>query len=94
MAIDDAMFPDEVEDSFVSPLAGHDVRKVLLRPRLDVALARDAERTTKPFDSSILVATIRDLDRAPAGQPYAEQGRRIVDSSDLDVEDTVATVLA
>lgn len=94
VAIDDVIFPEEVEDLFVAPLAGHDVRKVLLRPRLDVALERNANRASKPFDPSILVATIRDLHQAMARQPFAECGWTIVDTSDLDVEETVSAILA
>lgn len=93
VAIDDVIFPAEADAAFVAPLTGFAVHKVLLRPRLKVALRRNAERTSKEFDTSVLADTIRDLHQAMAAAPYAQAGWIIFDNSDLSLDETVDAIL-
>ncbi len=93
VAIDDVISPDEAHTAFIAPLAGHDVFKVLLRPRLEVALARSAGRTTKAFDAHLLDTTIRDLYGAMDPAAFAAAGWQVLDTSDLSVEETVTAIL-
>ncbi len=93
VALDDVIFPAESEATFGDPLRGYAVQTVLLQPRLEVALTRNAARTTKGFDTSVLETTIRDLDRAMAEQPFVEAGWLVVDNSDLSLEGTVDAIL-
>ena len=94
MVIDDVIFPNEARAAFFEPLAGRPLRAVLLRPRLEVDLARNAGRDTKDFDTSVLAETIHRLHPMMDGPPYAEAGWFVLDSSDLDLEATVDAILA
>jgi chloramphenicol 3-O-phosphotransferase len=91
--IDDVIFPGEAGVTFGEALRGEALHRVALRPRLEVALARNAARTTKTFDTAMLVPTILALDRAMAAQPYAAMGWHVIDTSDLDTEETVDAIL-
>ena len=93
VAIDDVLFLGEAEAIFVASLAGFEVYKVILQPALDVALARNAERTNKNFDTSVLTEVTRSVHRALAGQDFAGSGWIVIDSSRLSVEDTVDEIL-
>jgi chloramphenicol 3-O-phosphotransferase len=93
VVIDDVIFPEEAEATFGEALRGEVLHRVVLRPRLEVALARNAARTTKTFDTAMLVPTIRALDRAMAEQPYAAMGWQVIDTSDLGTEETVDAIL-
>ncbi|CAA9559764.1 MAG: hypothetical protein AVDCRST_MAG49-2306 [uncultured Thermomicrobiales bacterium] len=92
VVIDDVILPPDDEAAFAVPLRGYALRKVLLRPRLDVVLARNAERTTKAFDTATLEATIRALHPAMAAHRFAAAGWIVVDNSDLSLEETVDAI--
>jgi hypothetical protein len=92
VAIDDVIEPAEVEALFERAI-GHPVVSVLLMPRLDVALERNASRTSKSFDASILVETIRTLHRRMAEFDSERWGWLVVDNGDLGVEATVDEIL-
>ena len=91
VAIDDVIFPAEAHELFVARLEGHMVQKVLLQPRLEVALARNATRTNKPFDTSLLTDTVRALHEAFATLDFA--GWTVLDNSDITLEETVDAIL-
>jgi chloramphenicol 3-O-phosphotransferase len=93
IAIDDVIFPEEAEALFVSRLVGHRVQKVLLRPRFEVALERNAARTNKGFDTSVLVEVTRRLHEDFERQDFEGAGWVVVNSSDLSVEETVEEIL-
>lgn len=95
VALDDVVFPAEAQSFFVEPLSAFAVYKVLLIPRLDIALSRNAERTTKRFETAALVETIRDLHKTFTEQEhdFREAGWLVVDSSELSLEKTVAHIL-
>ena len=93
VALDDVIFPDETEALFGEALRGCAFHRVALRPSVAVALARNAARTTKPFDPSFLTATIRALDQAMRAQPFDDDGWLVIDTSNLSVEETVERIL-
>jgi chloramphenicol 3-O-phosphotransferase len=93
VAIDDIIFPHEVQALCDAWLPGYPIGKVFLQPEVDVALARNATRTNKPFDTSILVDTIIRLHQALAAQNFAASGWLIIDTSEMDVEETVDEIL-
>jgi adenylate kinase family enzyme len=77
---------------FMPHLAGRPLTKVVLVPRLEVALERNRDRTNKTFDTEALAPVARRLYRSLAdGCPQAE-GWIALDTSDLDVDATVAEV--
>jgi adenylylsulfate kinase-like enzyme len=70
------------------PLVG-----ILLHPPLEVALARNRERDTKAFDTSILEGAMREIDGDLAAQAIPDGWHRI-DNSGESVEETVERVLS
>lgn len=94
VAIDDVIFPSEAEALFGEAFRGCAVHRVAVRPSVEVALARNAARMTKPFDPALLTATIRDLDRAMRTQPFDDYGWLVIDTSALSVEETVDGILS
>lgn len=93
VALDDVMFPEEAERLLVRPLVGLELHKILLRPSLRVALERNATRTTKTFDASLLTNAIRELHAAMTKEAFREAGWLVVDSSGRTVTETVASIL-
>ena len=91
--LDDVLLPDEAREVFAAPLADVPVHRVLLRPSLDVALARNAARTTKGFDPATLADTIRGLHLAMGKQAWPEAGWLVVDTSRIGVAETVDEIL-
>jgi chloramphenicol 3-O-phosphotransferase len=93
VVIDDVIYPEEAEELFAGPLSRYELHKVLLKPRLETVLARNAQRTNKSFDTSLLDDTCRALHRAMSELDFAGAGWIVVDSSDMSVEETANEVL-
>jgi len=93
VAVDDVIFPSEAQAIFVESLRPHTIARVLLRPSLEVALARNAARTNKEFDTSLLAETCRTIYRSMDEREFAAAGWIVVDSSALSVEETVDEIL-
>jgi adenylylsulfate kinase-like enzyme len=89
VAIDDVVPPRAV-DVYARSVGGHPLRKVLLAPSLEVALARNATARGKSFDTSVLVRTIRELHQTLAPD---RTGWVVIDSSALSVDATVDAIL-
>lgn len=96
VALDDVVFPAEAESLFVKPLQPFVVHKVLLTPRLEIALGRNAARTTKRFDTGALAETIAHLHAvfAEQEQDFKTAGWLLLDSSELTLEETVTRILS
>lgn len=95
VALDDVVFPAETEALFVRPLRAYEIHKVLLLPRLDAVVRRNAERTNKHFDTVVLAETIGKLHRmfAEQEQDFRAAGWLVLDSSEETLEETVAYIL-
>jgi predicted ATPase len=93
VAIDDILAPDEAEELFVSRLPRSRVHKVFLQPSLDIALHRNATRTNKRFDTSVLIETLRLVNERLSVFPYAEKGWHVIDTSERTVDETVDLIL-
>ncbi len=93
VVIDDVIDPHEAQALVIDPLVEHPVHTLLLQPDVEVALARNAARTSKDFDPRILVETIRTLHRHFDQQPFHTMGWIIIDNAALDVEQTVDEIL-
>ena len=70
-----------------------DLRKVLLSPSLETVLIRNSTTQRKLFDPSILEAACRGLHPLLLSENTAERGWIVVDSTALDVEQTVDAIL-
>ncbi|NJK43569.1 MAG: AAA family ATPase [Pleurocapsa sp. SU_196_0] len=90
-AIDDVISAESFAADYAPCFEGVFAHRVLLRPRLEVALERNASRDTKPFETGVLEDVIRFLH---ADLSVMERhGWHVVDSSDLTLEETVSAVL-
>jgi len=94
VAIDDVIYEPDAETCYVAPLAPRTIHKILLQPSLEVALARNAERTNKDFDTAVLVETIRGSHRTLAAQNRPENGWIVIDNATLSLGQTVDAILA
>jgi len=88
-----AVLDDVVREShlgqYTDYLGTAPIRKVLLNPSLETVLARNIGPGRKPFDASVLEAACRGLHPLLAAENTAEQGWVVVDSTTLDVDQTV-----
>jgi chloramphenicol 3-O-phosphotransferase len=92
VVIDDVISSDDVSSIFAPAFDGFDFHKVLLQPRLEVALERNRTRTNKDFDPSFLEEPIRQIHAWMSAQELPNDWLRI-DSSELSLEQTVDTIL-
>jgi len=93
VALDDVIFPHEVHELCTRLLAGKTIHKIFLQPTLDTVLTRNASRTNKDFDTTVLIEVIHSLHPSIAAQPFAEAGWIVIDSTELSLEQTVETIL-
>lgn len=93
VAIDDVIHEPDAETCCAALLAPRTVHKVMLRPSLEVALARNAARTNKDFDTSMLVETIRDVHRSLGERNHTGLGWVIIDNGELNLDRTVDAIL-
>jgi chloramphenicol 3-O-phosphotransferase len=94
VVIDDVLFPHDAAQLEQEFLSGFKVHKILLRPKLEVALSRNATRENKNFDTTILEPVIRDLFTGMQPKEFQNAGWLNLDSSELNLETTVRLILA
>ena len=92
VVIDDVISSDDVSSMFEPALNEFDFHKILLQPRLEVALERNRTRTNKNFDPSFLEEPIRQIHAWMSAQELPKDWLRI-DSSQLNLEQTVDAIL-
>ncbi|MEO8285818.1 MAG: AAA family ATPase [Chloroflexota bacterium] len=93
VVIDDVIWPHEAAELFEEPLEPHALHKVLLRPDLDSAQARNATRTNKSYDTEGLRGLIEVVHDAMLPSEYEAAGWAVVDSTHLSLEETVDEIL-
>ena len=93
MAIDDVIHEPDVQACLTDALTPREVYKILLQPNLEVALTRNAARTNKGFDPSVLADAIRGNHRSLGEQNRADLGWTIIHNGALNVEQTVDAIL-
>lgn len=94
VALDDVLSSEDAAAALDAPLAGLLVHKVALLPPLEVALARNAARTDKGFDTSALEGTIGRLHRSFRATAFRSTGWLVLDNGNWSAEETVDAVLA
>jgi hypothetical protein len=91
------MIDDVIRESdlaqYTDYLGDAELRKVLLNPSLETVLARNAAPQRKDFDPSVLEAACRGLHPLLETENTPEQGWIVVDSTALDVGQTVEAIL-
>jgi chloramphenicol 3-O-phosphotransferase len=91
VVIDDVISSDDVSSIFAA-FDGFDFHKILLQPRLEVALERNRTRTNKNFDPSFLEEPIRQIYAWMSAQEIPNDWLKL-DSSELSLEQTVDAIL-
>jgi protein tyrosine phosphatase (PTP) superfamily phosphohydrolase (DUF442 family)/predicted kinase len=92
VAIDDVIHEPDAE-ALVASLAPRPVHKILLQPTLEIALARNASRTNKAFDTAALADAIRGNHRSLDEQNRTDLGWTVVDNGALTVQQTADAIL-
>jgi predicted kinase len=90
--IDDVIRESDL-DQYTDYFGDADLRKVLLNPSLETVLARNASPRGKDFDPGVLEAACRGLHPLLRTENTTEQGWIVVDSTTLDVPETVDVIL-
>lgn len=93
VVIDDVLWPQD-SGMFLEALAGLSVRLVLLAPGLEAALARNAARTNKSYDTATLIPLMEVIHPSIQPEEYRVQGWTVLDTSGQTVEETVDALLA
>jgi len=93
VAIDDTLGRAEALDVYLKALQGCLLLKIMLRPQLEVALARNRERTNKNHDKNRLAQAIPRIYQEMEKLHTGARGWRIIDNSHLSVAETVDTIL-
>ena len=92
-----AVLDDVVREShlnqYTAYLGNASIRKVLLNPSLETALARNAAPARKDFDASVLEAACRGLHPLLVAENTPARGWMVVDSTTLDVDQTVDVII-
>ena len=92
VAIDDVVDAEEADQFFPQPIKAM-LHKILLRPTLAVALARNAARTSKAFDTAVLAPVIERLHRQQVVAEYEAAGWHVLDNSSMSTAETVDAIL-
>jgi chloramphenicol 3-O-phosphotransferase len=90
--IDDVISSDDVSNIFEAVFAEFDFHKILLQPKLEVALERSRTRTNKNFDPGFLEEPIRQIYAWMLAQELPSDWLKL-DSSELNLEQTVDAIL-
>jgi predicted kinase len=90
VVIDDVVREDDLRRDFVPELGKRPLRRVLLKPSLDVAITRNRGRTNKTFDLERLVPIITRLYESLAEHT---EGWVVVDTTALTTEQTADVIL-
>jgi len=93
VAIDDVIFPAEAQAVYAAPLSTYSVHKILLKPDIEIALARNASRTNKSFDTAGLAGIIRQIHDAMPVSVFTRAGWIVIDSTHLTLDGTVDDIL-
>lgn len=92
VVIDDVIRESDL-DQYTRYLGSTALRKVLLNPSLETALARNAAPRRKDFDASVLEAACRGLHPLLRAENTAERGWIVVDSTTMNVVQTVDLIV-
>jgi predicted kinase len=90
--IDDVVRERDVQQ-FAEHLGDAELRKVLLSPSIEAALARNAARKTKSFDTRILAPWTRSLHELLSAENSPKAGWLVVDTTTMTPEEAVSALL-
>ena len=93
VVIDHCEAPSVLNDMVDVHLAGRHVEKFVLQPSLDENLLRNFNRTSKEFDSTVLVDTIRRLNPMFRSASTDFEGWTRLDSTEWTVAQTASNII-
>jgi chloramphenicol 3-O-phosphotransferase len=93
VAVDDVVFPDDLNSDYARLRALPGFLAVLLLPPLEVALARSAARRTKAFDAGLLEGPIRAIHAALRGARGAFEHWLVIDNGALTAGATADAII-
>jgi thymidylate kinase len=91
VAIDDVFSSNDFESDYKPHFTGNLPHCIMLLPKLEIALQRNATRTYKDFHPEALESVIKHLHAEYSAMD--RQGWYTIDSSDQSVEETVDSIL-
>ena len=94
VAVDDVLDADTPGTLFAALAETHPLVKVLLYPSLAHTLARNATRTSKPFDTAALAETIERLHAGTDPAAYERHGWLVLDTGEHTPEQSADAILA
>ena len=89
VAIDQVIYPKDVNKYFMGPLSNHKIHKIYLCPEVEIALKRNASRTNKVFDTEFLNNPLKAIYQTLDTQIRADRGWTIINSTKQSVMVTV-----
>jgi chloramphenicol 3-O-phosphotransferase len=92
VAIDDVFSDNDFHTDYAPHFGDAQPMRVMLLPRLDVALHRNASRTHKDFHPDTLVGVIQHLHAEYSAMSH--DGWFVLDSSDLTIAQTVDAIVS
>jgi len=92
VVIDDVITPEHFQSHYLPHLSGIQCHQIMLMPRLEIALARNAQRS-KVVDASQRNVLISAWHRHAGQLDLASLGWQRIDSSDLSVDETVNEII-
>jgi protein tyrosine phosphatase (PTP) superfamily phosphohydrolase (DUF442 family)/predicted kinase len=93
VALDDVIHEPDAEVCFTALLAPRAIHKILLQPTLEIALARNATRTNKDFDTAMLADAVLGNHGSLGEQNRVDLGWTVIDNGALNVDQTVDAIL-
>jgi len=94
VAIHQVLYPNDVKEFLEDGLTEFTLIKVFLNPNLDECLVRNAKRTNKDFDTSILNGEIKAMHPVLSERIAAEADWIVVNSTTQTVPETVHEILS
>lgn len=93
VVIDDVLWPPSIH-AMLENLGGLPVKVILLAPTYDAALARNAARTNKTYDTESLIPLMAGVYPSIRPGEYRAEGWTVLDTTHLTLEETVDALLA
>lgn len=93
VAIEQVLYPEDVEKKIVANLNDREVIRIFLNPSLETVLLRNKERSTKEFDTMLLDEPIRAMYPIMVNEISNNPNWLTIDSTEQTIDETVEMIL-
>lgn len=93
IAIEQVLYPRDVEEKIVSQIRNKNIIKIFLNPKLETILDRNKKRNTKDFDTSMLIEPIKAMHPIMEKEFISKSDWNIIDSSHQTLSETVDEII-